>query len=309
MRSSTIPLERSKEREERESKMTKKKQYKIGVLCSHVRPEEKLLFQEIRMRENVELVPINPNKITFIMQNPLPDVFDVDIVLERCITHSRALYAAKILEDKGLKVVNSYNTIRICGDKLMTSLLLEKSDVSTTRVRVAFSEESALQAIEEMGYPCVLKPAVGSWGRLVSKIESRAAAESIVEHKHVLGTYHHSVYYIQEYVEKPGRDIRAFVIDGECIAAIYRSSEHWVTNTARGGKTENCPVTPHISDVCREASNAIGRGVLALDLFETSRGLLVNEINHTMEFRNSIKPTAINIPGKIIDYVLQQIER
>jgi [lysine-biosynthesis-protein LysW]--L-2-aminoadipate ligase len=289
--------------------MTKKKQYKIGILCSRVRPEEKLLFQEIRMRENVELVQINPDGVVFNLQSQLPELFDVDIVLERCITHSHALYGTKILEDRGLDVVNSYNTIRICGDKLMTSLLLEKANVPTTRVRVTFSEESALRAIEELGYPCVLKPAVGSWGRLISKIENRAAAESIVEHKHILGTYHHSVYYIQEYVEKPGRDIRAFVIDGKCIAAIYRASEHWVTNTARGGKTENCPITPHMQTVCTEASNVVGGGILALDLFETERGLLINEINHTMEFRNSIDPTGVNIPGKIVDYVLQQIER
>jgi [lysine-biosynthesis-protein LysW]--L-2-aminoadipate ligase len=174
---------------------------------------------------------------------------------------------------------------------------------------VAFTPASALKAIEEMGYPVVLKPGVGSWGRLLSKINDREAAETVLEHKQVLGSYHHSIYYIQEYVNKPGRDIRAFVVNGETIAAIYRTSPHWITNTARGGVATNCPITPELNDLCIAAADAIGGGVLALDLFEDeNRGLLVNEINYTMEFRNSIATTGVNIPAKVIDYVLQVAE-
>ena len=283
----------------------------IAVLCSVVRPEEKLLFEEIKKRKGVTLVQINPEELVFYPQQKKEQAFaNVDIVLERCINHSEALYVTKILEDKGIKVINDYNTIRICGDKLLTSLFLEKAKVPTTKVRVAFSEESALRAIEELGYPCVLKPAVGSWGRLISKIETRAAAEAILEHKHVLGTYHHSVYYIQEYIEKPERDIRAFVINGKCIAAIYRTSPHWITNTARGGKASNCPITKELQTLCQHAAAVIGDGILALDIFETKdRGLLINEINHTMEFRNIIATTGVNIPEKMISYVLTQVQK
>jgi [lysine-biosynthesis-protein LysW]--L-2-aminoadipate ligase len=170
---------------------------------------------------------------------------------------------------------------------------------------IAFTPASALDAIEQMGYPVVLKPGVGSWGRLLSKINDREAAETVLEHKQILGSYHHSIYYIQEYVDKPGRDIRAFVVGGETICAIYRDSKHWITNTARGGIASNCPVTPELNDLCVAAADAIGGGVVALDVFEDpDRGLLINEINYTMEFRNSIDTTGVNIPSRVIDYTL-----
>ena len=175
---------------------------------------------------------------------------------------------------------------------------------------MAFTPESALQAIEEMGYPVVLKPGVGSWGRLLSKVNDREAAEAILEHKQVLGSYHHSIYYIQEYVEKNGRDIRAFVVGDETVCAIYRDSPHWITNTARGGKASNCPVTPKLNRLCLDAAGAVGGGVLALDIFEDDdRGMLVNEINYTMEFRNSIDTTGVNIPARVVDYVLDVAQR
>jgi [lysine-biosynthesis-protein LysW]--L-2-aminoadipate ligase len=171
---------------------------------------------------------------------------------------------------------------------------------------MAFDEESALQAIEAMGYPCVLKPVVGSWGRLLAKIENREMAEALIEHKASLGV-HHQVFYIQQYINKPGRDIRAFVVGEEVICAIYRSSENWITNTARGGVATNCPVTHEIAEICQQAARTVGGGLLALDLFETENGLTVNEINHTMEFRNSIDTTGVNIPQRMIGYVLEQV--
>jgi [lysine-biosynthesis-protein LysW]--L-2-aminoadipate ligase len=176
--------------------------------------------------------------------------------------------------------------------------------VPSPRTRLAFTPESALAAVEELGYPAVLKPLVGSWGRLISRVNDRDAAESILEHKDVLGTYMHSIYYIQEYVQKPGRDIRAFVVGDECIGAIYRYSDHWITNTARGGKASKCEVTPELNDLCVRAANAVGGGVVAIDVLEAPEGLVVNEVNYTMEFRNSIDTTGVNIPGKVVDYAL-----
>ena len=158
---------------------------------------------------------------------------------------------------------------------------------------------------DRLGYPCVIKPTTGSWGRLISKINDKEAAEAILEHKQILGSYHHSIFYIQEYVEKKGKDIRAFVVGDDCIAAIYRFSDHWITNTARGGRAENCPVTTELGEICVRAANACGGGALAVDVFETDTGFSVNEVNYTMEFRNSIDTTGVNIPEKIVDYVIE----
>ena len=202
--------------------------------------------------------------------------------------------------------MNTYDVATVCGDKLLTSVALAQANIHQPEVRVAFTEESALKAIEEMGYPVVLKPAVGSWGRLLSKINDKDAAESVLEHKTVLGSYHHSIFYIQKYVEKKGRDIRSFVFGDECIAAIYRNSDHWITNTARGGRAVKCEVTKDISSISLAAAEAVGGGIVAIDLFETDSGLEVNEVNYTMEFKNSIDITGVNIPGKIVEYVIEK---
>ena len=213
----------------------------------------------------------------------------------------------KILENRNIPIVNNYEVIKNCGDKIITSLLLDKNKVPTTKVRVAFTSESALKAMDELGYPCVLKPGVGSWGRLISKVESKNAAETILEHKEVLGTYHHSIFYIQEFIDKPGRDIRAFVVGGKTICAIYRSSKHWITNTARGGEATNCPVTEELNRICVDAANSVNGEIVAIDIFESEKGFIVNEINHTMEFRNSIKTTGVNIPEKMVEYLEKRV--
>ncbi len=272
----------------------------VGILQSRVRVEEKLLLAEID-RRGVEVVRFDDRNLALDLQRPS---FGVDVVVERCINHLRALYALRVLNDWGIPTVNTYDVANTCGDKVLTSAALVRAGVPTPRTILAFTPESALDAIEELGYPVVMKPAVGSWGRLLSKVNDRDAAEAILEHKVTLGSFHHGAFYLQEYINKPGRDIRSFVVGDETICAIYRDSSHWITNTARGGVATNCPVTPEIDALSLAAARAVGGGVVAVDLLEGDAGLLVNEVNYTMEFRNSIDTTGVDIPAKIVDYVL-----
>ena len=274
----------------------------VGVLLSRVRVEEKLLLEELE-RRGIPTKIIDDRELVFRLETK-PDL-GVDVVLERCIQHSRALYALSVLETWGIPTVNTFEVADVCGNKLLTTNRLIRDGIPSPRTRLAFTPESALAAVEELGYPAVLKPLVGSWGRLISRVNDRDAAESILEHKDVLGTYMHSIYYIQEYVPKPGRDIRAFVVGDECIGAIYRYSDHWITNTARGEKASKCEVTPQLNDLCVRAAKAVGGGVVAVDVLEAPEGLVVNEVNYTMEFRNSIDTTGVNIPGRVVDYALK----
>jgi [lysine-biosynthesis-protein LysW]--L-2-aminoadipate ligase len=275
---------------------------RVGFLHSLIRKEEKLLIDAFRRHDDVELVMLDDRKLIFDLRSKP----DVDVVIERSINHSRALHGLKLLESAGLRCVNTAHVASVCGDKILTSVALQDHGVAQPEVRIAFTEQSALSALDELGYPAVLKPAVGSWGRLLSKVNDREAAESILEHKAILGSYHHSIFYIQKYVEKQGRDIRSFVIGDTCVAAIYRSSEHWITNTARGATASNCPVTDELADMSLRAAKAVGGGVVAVDLFESADGLLVNEVNYTMEFRNSIDTTGVDIPALMADYVVEQ---
>ncbi|HYB01133.1 MAG TPA: lysine biosynthesis protein LysX, partial [Ktedonobacteraceae bacterium] len=210
-----------------------------------------------------------------------------------------------VLESWGVKVYNTAAVTAMCNDKLLTTLALLRAGIPTPRTLLAFDPQVTIQGIEMLGYPVVLKPLAGSWGRLLARINDRDAAEAVLEHQETLGSYQHHVHYVQEHIAKPQRDIRAFVVGDRTICAIYRTSEHWVTNTARGAIATHCPITPELDDLCIRAAQAVGGGILAIDVLEDpQRGFLVNEINATMEFRNSIAPTGVNIPDEMLDYIL-----
>lgn len=278
---------------------------RIGMLFDRVAAEEKLLIEEFE-KKNVELELIDVRKVQLRLDDPA-EWQNYDVIFDRSVSYSKALATLQVLAGWNIPTVNHAAVAEVCGNKLATSVALEKNQISTPNVVIAYSADSAIEAMEQMGFPVVMKPAVGSWGRLLSKINDRDAAETVLEHKTTLGSYNHGVFYIQQFVEKKdGSDVRSFVVDGETICAISRMSQHWITNTARGATTENCPVTDKIAQLSEAAAAAMGGGLLAIDLFQSSDGdWMVNEVNHSMEFRNSIAPTGVNIPEKMVDYVIK----
>jgi len=279
---------------------------KIGVLCSRVRIEEKTLFAALRER-GVDYTRIDTRTMLCKLGNGAPVAYDA--VLVRCLSHSRAYYITRWLSGLGMPAVNDHHVIATCGDKLLTSAALQEAGIAIPRTVVAFTPEAALEAIEDMGYPVVLKPVFGSWGRLLAKVNDRDAAEALLEHKVTLGGYMHSIFYIQEYVAKPGRDIRTLVVGDEVVYAVYRRSTHWITNTARGGEAVVCPITSNILELSLAAARAVGGGILAIDLLETADGrVLVSEVNHTPEFHGAMQVTHVDIASKMVDYVLSVAE-
>jgi [lysine-biosynthesis-protein LysW]--L-2-aminoadipate ligase len=201
-------------------------------------------------------------------------------------------------------VINDPDTAATCADKVRTSLALSAAGVPTPKTEVAFTEEAALEAIEAMGYPCVLKPVIGSWGRLMAKVESRSAAEAIVEHKATLGHYEHKVFYVQEFVPKAGRDVRVLAVDGEPIAGMVRSADHWLTNAAKGADTAAFEVTDEVAEIVAAASDAVGDGLLGVDLMETGDGgFTVHEVNHTVEFGALDGVSEVDVPAAIVDWL------
>jgi [lysine-biosynthesis-protein LysW]--L-2-aminoadipate ligase len=280
---------------------------RLAILTSRVRVEEKLLVEALR-RRNVEFDIIDDGELLFDLACPDPRWQQYDAVLCRSVSQSRGLAVLHILEHWGIPVYNSAAVTATCNDKLLTTLALLQAGIPIPRTLLAFEQHTAVQGIEMLGYPVVLKPTTGSWGRLLARIRDRDAAEAVLEHQETLGSYQHHIHYIQEYITKPQRDIRAFVVGDRTICAIYRTSEHWVTNTARGAVASNCPVTPELDSLCTSAAQAVGGGILAVDVLEDpERGMLVNEINATMEFRNSIAPTGVDIPNAMLDYVFSQV--
>lgn len=280
------------------------KRLRFGVIFSRVRVEEKWIFGALEKR-GIDYERLDDRSISFDLDHAEPWRM-YDAVIERSISYTSGLYSLRMLNAFGVPTVNTAAVAEICGDKLVTSAMLARAGLPQPHCVTAFTPEAALEAIEAFGYPVVLKPVVGSWGRLLAKINDRDAAEAVVEHKATLGSVQHSVFYIQEYIEKPGRDIRAVVIGDRVLTAIYRKSAHWITNTARGGEGELCPVTPEIEELCLGAAKAVGGGVLAVDLVEhPQKGMLINEINHTMEFHTLQPLSGIDVAGEIVNYAME----
>jgi [lysine-biosynthesis-protein LysW]---L-2-aminoadipate ligase len=287
---------------------------RIGILITHIRAEEKLLLQAFQ-DQGCEPDVILDRDLNFDLTAGPTQLApsgvawnEYDLVLERSVSTSRGLYTLAILNSWGIPTLNRYETAAICADKLRTSIALAQAGVPQPTTHVTFTPESTLQALDTLGYPAVLKPVTGSWGRLLARLNDQDAAEAVIEHRQTLGDYNHHTYYTQAYINKPGRDIRAFVVGDRTICAIYRTSPHWITNTARGGAASNCPVTPELDVLCQQAAQAVGGGILAIDVLETPDGqMLVNEINHTMEFRNSSAPTGVDIPAEVAAFALAQV--
>ena len=280
---------------------------RVGVLYSRIRQDEKLLLTELRDRgHDVEKIDVRRER--FGIHEP-PAVFeDVDLLVDRCLATSRSIYITKFCERYGIPIVNGAETAETCADKVKNSLALADAGVPTPATEVAFTRAAALDIIEDFGYPCVLKPVIGSWGRLMAKIDTRSAAEAILEHKATLGHYQHKVFYIQEFVEKGDRDIRVVATDGSPVAAMVRTSEHWLTNAARGATTEPWELDAEAERLVRAASDAVGGGLLGIDLMETDDGYTVHEVNHTVEFKALNETPDIDVPALVVDWLEQRVE-
>ncbi|MCW4033716.1 MAG: lysine biosynthesis protein LysX, partial [Candidatus Bathyarchaeota archaeon] len=234
-----------------------------------------------------------------------------DIVLQRCIGYFRGLHFSAMLESKGISVINSFNTSLLCGDKLLTSLQLSKAGIPTPKTYVAFSMESALDAISKIGYPVVVKPIIGSWGRLISLVKDRESAEAVFEHREMMNNSLLKIYYIQEFVKRPPRDIRIISMDDEAVTAIYRSStsDNWKTNVALGAKVSPCKITDEIEEIAVKTSKVLGGGILAIDAMESEDGILVHEVNSTIEFKGAATASGKDIGNKILDFVVRKCKK
>lgn len=273
----------------------------LAVLTTRTRLEERLIFAALE-RRGLAYAQVDDRTLVHRIGDPGGPRYRG--VLNRIMSHTRSVYASRIFEATGHRVFNGSGVVDVCGDKILTSLALVRAGLPHPETVLAVTPDAALEAIERIGYPAILKPAVGSWGRLLSKVNDRDAAETLIEHKQSLKSPVHNIYYVQEYVDKPDRDIRVIVLGDEVVAAVYRRSDHWITNTARGATTAVCTVTDELRTLALRSAAAVGGGILAVDLLERADGeLLVTEVNHTMEFHGLAAVADVDVADLVVAYV------
>ncbi len=275
---------------------------RLGLFYTILRPEEKWLLAAASAR-GISLEPMHDGGMLFPIGGAPPPV---DLVLNRSVSHIRGLYALRCLENGGVRTVNNAEVTERAGDKILGSLALSRAGIPTPRTIVALTEDAALRALDEIGYPAVLKPPIGSWGRLIARVRDREEAEQILEHKSALPSPTQSIFYVQEHVPKPERDLRILVVGDEPIAGMVRRSTHWRTNAARGATTEALPLSGELSELARRAARAMGGGVLAVDVMEGPEGYVVHEVNPTPEFKAlQGTTTQVDIADRILSFALE----
>lgn len=282
----------------------------LSLLYDRIRLEEKEIINAAQ-KKGIELRPIDAKEIhVSITDLSMAEEFG-DVAIERCVSHFRGLYITAILENKGVSVINPYSVAAVCGDKLLCSMKLAKAGIPTPRTVVAFTKEEAMKALEEIGYPAVIKPVFGSWGRLIAPLKDRETAQAILEGREEMGNPLYQIYYIQEMIERPPRDIRTVVVGDQIAASIYRYSapDDWRTNIARGGKAEVCNLAEEQRELILKAAEVVGNGVLGVDAMETKEGIVIHEVNSTVEFKGAMSVSEVDIPGMIIDYAIGKIRK
>lgn len=274
------------------------------LLYDNIRWEEKAIYEAAR-KKGIEIKNIDCKDLILDLNNP-SEYLD-QTILQRSVSYFKSLHSTAALEGLGAKVINPLDTAIVCGNKLFTHMKLKNAGIKTPRVITAFSAESALNALNKFGYPTIIKPTIGSWGRLIALLKDSDAAKAVIEDReHMFPLYH--IYYLEEFVDRPPRDIRAIVVGDSVVAAIYRYSggNSWKTNMALGGRAEACHITKELEDICLKSTKIVGGKIVGVDLMESSRdGLVVHEVNNTTEFKNTVKVTGIAIQEIIVDYSIK----
>jgi [lysine-biosynthesis-protein LysW]---L-2-aminoadipate ligase len=276
----------------------------LYILFDNIRWEEKSIIEKAK-RSEIDLKTIDCKDLVLFL-NEDSRRFKDKVILQRCISYFRSLHSTAGLEGLGARMINSLYTSFMCGNKLISHIQLQKNGIQTPTAMCAFNTNSSLQGIKKFGYPVVIKPTVGSWGRLIGLLNDEEAVKTVLEDReHMFPIYH--INYFEEFIKRPPRDIRAIVIGDKVVAAIYRYSgnNEWKTNMALGGHASPCPITTELEDICVKSSRIFKGDIVGVDLMESEKyGLVVHEVNNTTEFKNTVRVTGVDIPGLILDYMV-----
>jgi [lysine-biosynthesis-protein LysW]---L-2-aminoadipate ligase len=281
---------------------------KVTITFDRLRWEEKAL-KDAADSAGAEATLVDAKALIFQVPRRPSEVGDV--VLQRCISHYRSLLLTQTLEGAGVKVVNTLSVAETCSNKLATSIALSNAGVPTPKTFLALSSDSVEAAAEELGFPLVMKPFSGSWGRMVTVVKDKATLQALVEYKEELANPLEHMYYLQEYVQRPPRDIRVIVAGDEIVASVHRYAPpgEWRTNVARGATSKAFKPDKELKEIVHKAAAAVGGGVLGVDAMESSGSYVIHEVNNTVEFRGAQSAVQVDIPSRIVQYVIRSAKR
>ena len=219
------------------------------------------------------------------------------------------------LENDGILVVNTPKAIQNAANKYYSTYLMAKSNLPVPRTRIVQSTENALETLNNFR-DALIKPVFGFKGIGIVRIKNN----TIIESDNSINTQQveklvqdeldkKGVLYIQEYIPNQGRDIRAFVVDGELIGAIYRTATDgkWISNLSQGGFCQRCILSTEQKEMSIKAASTVGSVFAGVDLIEGDHKTMLLEVNGTPSGAGVYKAWNINPANYIMDYIQKQM--
>ena len=281
---------------------------RIAILASRIRVEEKLLIEALQQRVRLTLTSSMMASCCSTCHIPHDRWLAYDAVLCRSVSQSRGLAVLHVLEQWGIPVCNSAAVTATCNDKLLTTLALMRNGVPVPRTLLAFDAASTVQGIEQTGLsrcPQACRRLVGTLAGAYQRPRRRRGGAGTSGDAWLLPTSYSLYSGVRR--QAAARHPRLCRRRPHHLRHLsYQRALGHEYRTWRGH--QQLPVTPELDEPLRARGPGCGRWHSGGRLLEDpERGLLVNEINATMEFRNSIAPTGVDIPNGMLDYVLSNV--
>ncbi|MDT0318491.1 RimK family alpha-L-glutamate ligase [Streptomyces millisiae] len=276
----------------------------ILVSATMRRPEEKALLDALLARGLRAELALPQDLAAVLSGRREPPA----LVVVRNLSHAEGAAVARRLEHAGVPTLNTSTAIDVCNDKGLQALLFARHGIPHPVSHHAFSFDQVRETAAEVGHPVVVKPVSGSWGRGVTLLPDRDSVEAwIGGRESVDATGRAFPVLLQEYVAKPGHDLRVVVVGRTPVVAIERASGDWRTNTHLGARVTRTDVTTEISRLCRRTVEVLGDGFYGVDLLrDTADGRLkVLEVNANPEFARSSAVHGVPIADHLADHVAE----
>lgn len=254
------------------------------------REEERRLAKALSEWADLETIDVRKRSLPY-------GALEADAAVVRPVSMYRAAYSAGAYESSGAFTVNTAEAIILSGDKALTYARLAARHIPVPPTFYAATPEAALEAAKETGYPVVVKPAVGSWGRLVARAATPGKLEQVARLRQHLPCSPQKAMLIQPLLETNASDIRCIVVAGEPLGCMRRTAQRpgeWRSNVALGARVEPLKPSREIEELAARAADAVNGYFVSIDIFETREGYLVNEVNGVPEFKGFIRATGID---------------
>ncbi|MEM1758609.1 MAG: RimK family alpha-L-glutamate ligase [Acidilobaceae archaeon] len=277
----------------------------MNLAVDIVRVEEELLIRAFSMR-GLRPTIIYSNTLYSIPEDRLSS----SVVLVRNISAANSIYVAAITEASNGVAINPLRALIVGHDKILTYSTLVRNKIKIPQSIIALENSRLEDYVDDISYPIIDKPPIGSWGRLVSLVKTPTAFKEVIKHRSILANPQLRVHIIQKPANL-GSDIRCLVVGDSIAACMIRKGQlgEWRSNAALGGSVIPYKPSLEVEEAALKSATLVGAEIAGVDILHDDGDYYVNEVNVVPEFKALMKATSIDISEVIASYILNKLKR